>query len=349
MRGATHIHVVLFERFQISIHAPLAGCDERHERSEDEVLHFNPRTPCGVRLQVRPCSFPDCHFNPRTPCGVRLHLHYLACGYFHFNPRTPCGVRRPAPDTPRCASEFQSTHPLRGATLVFFHFVREKNISIHAPLAGCDAVHREIERDRQISIHAPLAGCDICRVSLAVLILYFNPRTPCGVRLCADAEQLARMYISIHAPLAGCDEKEFEMRTEAKISIHAPLAGCDSTVTTWRFMCFQFQSTHPLRGATLDNLRYEVFAEISIHAPLAGCDLYAGIIALWLYISIHAPLAGCDARRAARSVTRTAFQSTHPLRGATSPPAHGALFVDISIHAPLAGCDLMWTIASKKN
>ena len=33
-----------------------------------------------------------------------------------------------------------------------------------------------------------------------------------------------------------------------------------------------FQSTHPLRGATLERQAADLAAVISIHAPLAGCD-----------------------------------------------------------------------------
>ena len=35
----------------ISIHAPLAGCDGLRPDLRAAKLHFNPRTPCGVRLQ----------------------------------------------------------------------------------------------------------------------------------------------------------------------------------------------------------------------------------------------------------------------------------------------------------
>ena len=35
---------------RISIHAPLAGCDAIHAGSfYGTRVHFNPRTPCGVR------------------------------------------------------------------------------------------------------------------------------------------------------------------------------------------------------------------------------------------------------------------------------------------------------------
>ena len=58
------------------------------------------------------------------------------------------------------AEAFQSTHPLRGATLVLRQLRRFVQISIHAPLAGCDSSRSTVERHTEISIHAPLAGCD---------------------------------------------------------------------------------------------------------------------------------------------------------------------------------------------
>ena len=79
---------------------------------------------------------------------------------------------------------------------------------------------------------------------------YFNPRTPCGVRLIIAVIELKGSEISIHAPLAGCD----------------PL-----TEVTGTFI-FECQSTHPLRGATTPYHAEERRMRISIHAPLAGCD-----------------------------------------------------------------------------
>ena len=35
---------------EISIHAPLAGCDGRRGTHRVHLRNFNPRTPCGVRL-----------------------------------------------------------------------------------------------------------------------------------------------------------------------------------------------------------------------------------------------------------------------------------------------------------
>ena len=100
----------------ISIHAPLAGCDLCPGLVLIALCYFNPRTPCGVRHLLSGRLLYQTDFNPRTPCGVRrCQGVYGFCNY-HFNPRTPCGVRRVF--TAGCGNitTFQSTHPLRGAT-----------------------------------------------------------------------------------------------------------------------------------------------------------------------------------------------------------------------------------------
>ena len=86
------------------------------------------------------------------------------------------------------------------------------------------------------------------------------------------------------------------------------------------------------------------------------------LITLHVAISIHAPHAGCDPFKTVRSERLLLFQSTHPMRGATSPSGmrltrrsnfnprtpcgvrRCQMFIKsnrlrISIHAPHAGCD----------
>ena len=214
-------------------------------------------------------------------------------------------------------TKFQSTHPVRGATVSRRKLISWLMISIHAPRAGCDW-------------QAPY-GTKARR--------YFNPRTPCGVRLaCASpplrrrkfqsthpvrgatkppANNLGFSFISIHAPRAGCDLNGFPaIPGHFRISIHAPRAGCDplQVVAISRNTSFQsthpvrgatrgrspikrsliFQSTHPVRGATRRSIRRQYRGGISIHAPRAGCDLYREGGAVDITISIHAPRAGCD-------------------------------------------------------
>ena len=123
---------------------------------------------------------------------------------------------------------FQSTHPIRGATSITrVRFVR-LFISIHAPHTGCDRSIMDYYFTQEISIHAPHTGCDeypICRLSLRQ---NFNPRTPYGVRHGRDCLFLLIAVISIHAPHTGCDQA------------HRSQAGWEP----------EFQSTHPIRGAT---------------------------------------------------------------------------------------------------
>ena len=102
-------------------------------------------------------------------------------------------------------SQFQSTHPLRGATLVCHRVIRVLVFQSTHPLRGATSVvlrlrvyqidfnprtpcgvrlgdRRGVVALHVISIHAPLAGCDSVTPSPPTRTIYFNPRTPCGVR-----------------------------------------------------------------------------------------------------------------------------------------------------------------------
>ena len=145
----------------ISIHAPLAGCDRTRRRPLCPDHRFQSTHPLrGATAHTPPIRRPyyiSIHA-PLAGCDARRAA--AACRLDHFNPRTPCGVRLPGRGAVRARRRFQSTHPLRGATMPAVTEAIGALISIHAPLAGCDARgfgHHEAVHD-------------------------FNPRTPCGVR-----------------------------------------------------------------------------------------------------------------------------------------------------------------------
>ena len=125
--------------------------------------------------------------------------------------------------------EFQSTPPVRGATVFTFKFGVPKGISIHAPRAGGDGrTAGGAGRVCKISIHAPRAG---------------------GDDECAAA--IDRLEISIHAPRAGGDRFAGDYANAGEtISIHAPRAGGDRGAKAYPAMHPIFQSTPPVRGAT---------------------------------------------------------------------------------------------------
>ena len=193
-------------------------------------LYFNPRTPCGVRLQsVFPYLF-HFYFNPRTPCGVRLVHNQVMMDSHRFQSTHPVrGATGAGEDARPAGAGFQSTHPVRGATghvLGFQQIVH--GISIHAPRAGCDGAGGVIPGKQG----------------------NFNPRTPCGVRpsrcisFCGWVEfqsthpvrgatscvsillSIFFLFQSTH-PVRGATVYALGQWGITGISIHAPRAGCD--------------------------------------------------------------------------------------------------------------------------
>ncbi len=106
-----------------------------------------------------------------------------------------------------------------------------------------------VQASTVISIHAPHAGSDHV--------------TDFCVRL---------SLISIHAPHAGSDFRDYAEGSTTKISIHAPHAGSDQIVQRYQAVQEKFQSTLPMRGATVLVHHYRLKLCISIHAPHAGSD-----------------------------------------------------------------------------
>ena len=163
------------------------------------------RHPKGVR--------PQNHFNPRTPCGVRRQRrerdHVQSPISIHA-PRVGCDARSAA--ISGNTSSFQSTHPVWDATI--------NGSALVASYSLFQSTH---------PVWGATAGC----TGLPGLEMYFNPRTPCGVRLDSCHIRGKNSRISIHAPRVGCDYKVEDFAATAIISIHAPRVGCDGH-SLWR-------------------------------------------------------------------------------------------------------------------
>ena len=84
------------------------------------------------------------------------------------------------------------------------------------------------------------------------------------------------------------------------ISIHAPHTGRDAGRLVVCGRGSIFQSTRPIRGATLTTLEVEQKEIISIHAPHTGRDCRSLAAAQKWLISIHAPHTGRDGIRGKR-------------------------------------------------
>ena len=151
----------------ISIHAPLAGCDRRLRHGRSLDI---------VEAQT--------DFNPRTPCGVRLIKN----------------------DDISSRNRFQSTHPLRGATNFHTKTFLSKIFQSTHPLRGATRINSMRAKLEQISIHAPLAGCDRRVPARQAQRLYFNPRTPCGVRLVRNDDFIMLKTFQSTHPLRGATD-----------------------------------------------------------------------------------------------------------------------------------------------
>ena len=146
--------------------------------------------------------------------------------------------------------QFQSTHPLRGAT-------------------GCPCT------DQTCQDHFnPRTPCGVRpgKNRLQYTLIYFNPRTPCGVRRARSAAPWAGRDFNPRTPCGVRHAHMGNAEHSTAISIHAPLAGCDTSYSSIKSItkhfnprtpcgvrlvrllmvrpAQRFQSTHPLRGAT---------------------------------------------------------------------------------------------------
>ena len=62
LRSATSAALRVVMKPVVSIHALLAECDQRIGSNQDRPAGFNPRTPCGVRLNILLGFYDDIQF-----------------------------------------------------------------------------------------------------------------------------------------------------------------------------------------------------------------------------------------------------------------------------------------------
>ena len=171
------------------------------------------------------------------PAIISIHAPLAGCDLVE----APAVIRR---------LQFQSTHPLRGATGNPRDRGGRQAFQSTPPLRGATAHHHSTRRiaadfnprtpcgvrpvvlgspDQNAIFQSthPLRGATLMMYWCCAAHPHFNPRTPCGVRPDLAHDDQRWGIISIHAPLAGCDIRELMRQEHVIISIHAPLAGCD--------------------------------------------------------------------------------------------------------------------------
>ena len=223
--------------------------------------------------------------------------------------------------------EFQSAHPVRGATFFGFRILPAPLFQSTRPVWGATLTARRWPTDGKISIHAPRVGRDCCARMVAAAHSDFNPRAPCGAR--QFDEEIAATGIPFQStrPVWGATAVPAWWQLHTAISIHAPRAGCDAG----------------RRGHLTSR------ASISIHAPRARCDNVRSVQGGWLPVfqSTH-PVRGATLRGSVSSPARSGFQSTHPVRGATMDKAAAAGNNEFQSTRPVWGATANLTILPRQ-
>ena len=279
----------------ISIHAPLTGSDRFGPIKLAAQHNFNPRSPYGERLSIFTPPNLAGDFNPRSPYGERRPPTMRSLRSADFNPRSPYGERR--------------TEPLGDDLPV--------DISIHAPLTGSDLcsapcllVRKYFNPRSPYGERPPLSWSNWGQSPFQSTLPLrgattsgtlprepgiFQSTLPLRGATCKAALGYWPLWISIHAPLTGSDRGEREKMTNSKnFNPRSPygerpifpmtfeeLSGFQSTLPLrgatlahrWSSSWKRFQSTLPLRGATCCTFHVRGCSPISIHAPLTGSDM----------------------------------------------------------------------------
>ena len=202
----------------------------------------------------------------------------------YFNPRSPCGERLLGPAKAFDVSQFQSTLPVWGATLLARRAPALLDISIHAPRVGSDLViHRNHRMRAPFQSTLPVWGATILsnKSPAAELISIHAPRVgsdPMEI----DVPFLGRIFQST-LPVWGATKWQHRPAEPGKFQSTLPVWGATMGRKHSRHHQHQFQSTLPVWGATVLRLCMPVCFEISIHAPRVGSDQamrnsYLGIV-----------------------------------------------------------------------
>ena len=147
-------------------------------------------------------------------------------------------------------SEFQFTHPGRGATSIL-DILDTWPLSFNSRTPG---------------------GVRRCTIVSIVIIRCFNSRTPGGVRPSACVPKSSTRRFQFTHPGRGATNEAYNECKAQAVSIHAPREGCDEVCPISSAGCTSFNSRTPggVRLASSDLAR--VLSNVSIHAPREGCD-----------------------------------------------------------------------------
>ena len=193
---------------------------------------------------------------------------------------------------------FQSTRPIRSATVYVQTMESTPSISIHAPHTERDCANLiEIINTRAFQSTRPIRSATILCCLFRIFLSIFQSTRP--IR---SATLLFLLLVALQfpfqstRPIRSATRRRYQPTVGGGISIHAP--------HTERDGCNPYCNT--------------ICNPISIHAPHTERDSPpAGVRPRYNNISIHAPHTERDRHTAHNNKRDTKFQSTRPIRSAT--------------------------------
>ena len=195
------------------------------------MLHFNPRSPSGLRLHNYPYMYgKGDDFNPRSPSGLRPSMPVLHSSAENFNPRSPSGLRLTdiwekgnviIDFNPRSPSGlrlvpvlicqlglvFQSTQPEWAATLSSLYVNKYLPVRFQSTQPEWAATEAACKTSTHLEFQStqPEWAATCGPKHRRYCGGYFNPRSPNGLRRGSGTDLSAWFGISIHAARMGCD------------------------------------------------------------------------------------------------------------------------------------------------
>ena len=157
----------MYEKKDISIHAPLAGRDKVEEAAKEVTAYFNPRAPRGARQSRFDYYWPVFAFQSTRPSRGATEQAQIQRDWTAISIHAPLAGR-----------DRHFAHPS----------TRILNISIHAPLAGRDYYDKLFDVENpEFQSTRPSRGATH-RAGPDTLGNYtFKPRAPRGARLPAGS------------------------------------------------------------------------------------------------------------------------------------------------------------------
>ena len=277
---------------EISIHAPRTGSDCAQVTACGIRTNFNPRSPYGERLRDVGRDIIDNQFQSTLPVrGATgggghcvpwpfISIHAPRTGSdsgisdgapcdSHFNPRSPYGERPVLLENIRSVFIFQSTLPVRGATIRSLLCFADMLFQSTLPVRGATGGGGFVSRLLNISIHAPRTGSDAEAPEFKEEQRYFNPRSPYGERLVvAHLVELLHQFQST-LPVRGATRRYDVTKETAIFQSTLPVRGA---TRSWRISTAgaRFQSTLPVRGATWYAQGVDLAGEFQSTLPVRG-------------------------------------------------------------------------------